>query len=55
MNRPPAIFFGHGTPTPDHFLPLLYGIVTAQRDDRITFPVQDVDGGSISMITVQVG
>lgn len=42
-------------PTPDHFLPLLYVIATAQKDDRISFPVQGVDGGSISMLTVQVG
>lgn len=42
-------------PTPEHFLPLLYVIATAQNDDRVTFPVQGVDGGSISMLTVQVG
>jgi len=42
-------------PTPDHFLPLLYVIATIQKDDRISFPVQGVDGGSISMLTVQVG
>jgi 4,5-DOPA dioxygenase extradiol len=42
-------------PTPDHFLPLLYVIATAQKEDRISFPVQGVDGGSISMLTVQVG
>jgi 4,5-DOPA dioxygenase extradiol len=42
-------------PTPDHFLPLLYVIATAQKDDRVTFPIQGVDGGSISMLTVQVG
>jgi len=27
----------------------------AQKEDRISFPVQGVDGGSISMLTVQVG
>jgi 4,5-DOPA dioxygenase extradiol len=42
-------------PTPDHFLPLLYVMATTQKDDRISFPVQGVDGGSISMLTVQVG
>jgi 4,5-DOPA dioxygenase extradiol len=42
-------------PTPDHFLPLLYVIATVQKGDRISFPVQGVDGGSISMLTVQVG
>ena len=42
-------------PTPDHYLPLLYVIGTQQKDDAITFPVQGVDGGSISMLTVRVG
>ena len=42
-------------PTPDHYLPLLYIIATKQSDDPISFPVQGVDGGSVSMLTVQVG
>jgi len=42
-------------PTPDHYLPLLYVLGTRQRSDGITFPVEGVDGGSISMLTVQVG
>ena len=42
-------------PTPDHYLPLLYVIATRQHDDIIRFPVQGVDGGSISMLTVQIG
>ena len=42
-------------PTPDHFLPLLYVIGTQQARERITFPVEGVDGGSISMLAVQVG
>ena len=42
-------------PTPDHYLPLLYVIGTRGRDDRVTFPVQGIDGGSVSMLTVQVG
>jgi len=42
-------------PTPDHFLPLLYIIGTSQTNDRITFPVEGVEGGSISMLAVQVG
>jgi len=41
-------------PTPDHYLPLLYVIGTRQKDDTITFPVEGVDGGSISMLTVRV-
>ncbi|HEX9148345.1 MAG TPA: 4,5-DOPA dioxygenase extradiol, partial [Thermoanaerobaculia bacterium] len=42
-------------PTPDHYLPLLYVIGARQGDDVVTFPVEGVDGGSISMLTVQVG
>lgn len=42
-------------PTPDHYLPLLYVLGAAQRTDAVTFPVQGVDGGSISMLAVQVG
>ena len=42
-------------PTPDHYLPLLYIIGTRQRDDAVTFPVEGVDGGSISMLSVRVG
>ena len=42
-------------PTPDHYLPLLYVVGTRQKDDLITFPVEGVDGGSISMLAVQVG
>ncbi len=42
-------------PTPDHYLPLLYIIATRQQDDAISFPVEGVDGGSISMLTVRVG
>ena len=42
-------------PTPDHYLPLLYVIGTRQQGDPTTFPVEGVDGGSISMLSVQVG
>ena len=42
-------------PTPDHYLPLLYVIGTRQQGDAVTFPVEGVDGGTISMLTVQVG
>lgn len=42
-------------PTPDHYLPLLYVIATQQRGEGITFPVEGVDGGSISMLSVRVG
>lgn len=41
-------------PTPDHYLPLLYVIAMKRKDDSITFPVEGVDGGSVSMLTVQI-
>jgi 4,5-DOPA dioxygenase extradiol len=42
-------------PTPEHYLPLLYVIALRRATDQITFPVKGVDGGSISMLAVQVG
>jgi 4,5-DOPA dioxygenase extradiol len=42
-------------PTPDHYLPLLYVIGARQQGDIIRFPVEGIDGGSISMLTVQIG
>ena len=42
-------------PTPDHYLPLLYVIGTRQQGEVISFPIEGVDGGSISMLTVQLG
>lgn len=42
-------------PTPDHYLPLLYVVALRRPGDRVTFPVEGFDGGSISMLTVQVG
>jgi 4,5-DOPA dioxygenase extradiol len=42
-------------PTPDHYLPLLYVIGAATRGSPVSFPVEGIDGGSISMLAVQVG
>lgn len=42
-------------PTPDHYLPLLYVLAAGQQDELIRFPVEGVDGGSISMLAVQIG
>jgi 4,5-DOPA dioxygenase extradiol len=42
-------------PTPDHYLPLLYVLGARRENDAISFPVSGVDGGSVSMLTVQVG
>jgi 4,5-DOPA dioxygenase extradiol len=42
-------------PTPDHYLPLLYVIGAGMAGERVAFPVEGVDGGSISMRAVQIG
>jgi 4,5-DOPA dioxygenase extradiol len=42
-------------PTPDHYLPLLYVLGLRRKSEKISFPVQGVDGGSISMLAVQIG
>jgi 4,5-DOPA dioxygenase extradiol len=42
-------------PTPDHYLPLLYVVGTRTESEPVSFPVEGVDGGSISMLAVQVG
>ena len=42
-------------PTPDHYLPLLYVLATRQEKEPINFPVEGIDGGSISMLSVRVG
>jgi 4,5-DOPA dioxygenase extradiol len=42
-------------PTPDHYLPLLYVIALRREGDTIRFPVEGFDGGSMSMLTVQIG
>jgi 4,5-DOPA dioxygenase extradiol len=42
-------------PTPEHYLPLLYVLGAQQDDDVVSFPVEGVDGGSVSMLAVQIG
>ena len=42
-------------PTPDHYLPLLYVIGLRREGEPVAFPVEGVDGGSISMLTVRFG
>lgn len=42
-------------PTPEHYLPLLYVMGCAQPGDAVRFPVEGVDGGSVSMLAVQIG
>src|ERR1051325_2935076 len=42
-------------PTPDHYLPLLYVIAKMKEGEPISFPVEGFDGGSVSMLSVQLG
>ncbi|HYL82429.1 MAG TPA: 4,5-DOPA dioxygenase extradiol [Candidatus Acidoferrum sp.] len=42
-------------PTADHYLPLLYVLALRTPADRITFPVEGIEGGSMSMLAVQIG
>jgi 4,5-DOPA dioxygenase extradiol len=42
-------------PTPDHYLPLIYVLAQHEEGDDVSFPVDGFDGGSISMLAVQIG
>lgn len=42
-------------PTPEHYLPLLYILALRRAGEQISFPVEGIDGGSISMLTVRIG
>jgi 4,5-DOPA dioxygenase extradiol len=42
-------------PTPDHYLPLLYVLGANHKADKVTFPVEGFDGGSMSMLAVKLG
>ena len=42
-------------PTPDHYLPLIYVMAQRHGDERVSFPVEGFDGGSISMLTIRIG
>ena len=46
---------GLAVPTPDHYLPLLYIAGTRTRSEPLAFPVEGVDGGSVSMLAVRIG
>ena len=43
------------SPTPDHFLPLLYILGLRGDDEAVSFPVEGIEGGSLSMLSVKVG
>lgn len=42
-------------PTPDHWLPLLYILGAARPGEPVSFPVEGIDAGTISMRSVQIG
>lgn len=42
-------------PSPEHFLPLLYILGTQHKGEPLSFPLDGIEGGSVSMLTVQVG
>jgi 4,5-DOPA dioxygenase extradiol len=42
-------------PTPDHYLPLLYVLGAQRPDDEVSFFVEGVDGGSVSMLGIRIG
>lgn len=42
-------------PTPDHYLPLVYVMGARAEGEPVSFPVEGVDGGSVSMLAVRFG
>ena len=42
-------------PTPEHYIPLLYVIAVRGEGEQVSFPVEGVDGGSVSMLAAQIG
>ncbi|HWR01531.1 MAG TPA: 4,5-DOPA dioxygenase extradiol [Chlorobaculum sp.] len=42
-------------PSPDHFLPLLYVLGLRRVEDEVSFPVEGIEGGSLSMLAVRFG
>ena len=42
-------------PTPEHYLPLLYILGSRMNEETITIPVEGMEMGAISMLSVQVG
>jgi 4,5-DOPA dioxygenase extradiol len=42
-------------PTPEHYLPLLYVLALARAGDAASIPIDGMDLGSISMLSVLIG
>ena len=42
-------------PTPEHYLPLLYIAGLQMEDEVASFPIQGIDLGTISMLSVRYG
>jgi 4,5-DOPA dioxygenase extradiol len=42
-------------PTPDHYLPLLYVAGAAEAGEPVSFPIEGMDAGSLSMRSVRIG
>ena len=41
-------------PTPDHYLPLLHVLGARKEGDAVSFPVEGFEGGSMSMLAVEL-
>lgn len=59
-NHPLVDFMQHegaalSNPTPDHFLPLLYVLGSWDGQEPISLPVDGIEMGALSMLSVQVG
>jgi 4,5-DOPA dioxygenase extradiol len=42
-------------PTPEHYLPLLYVAAQQRAGETVSFPIDGIEGGSLSMLSVVVG
>jgi 4,5-DOPA dioxygenase extradiol len=42
-------------PSPEHYLPLVYVVGLRSAGEPVAFPTQGIEGGSISMLSVQIG